>query len=82
MNTTGGAGHNIPLDLHMEHLNRIVKDHVANLGANVAEKSILQCGKSLKGLMETCASFDKQFNVRPPSTSHSKVCVSGDEDSS
>lgn len=25
------------MDLKMEHLNRVVKDHVANLGANVAE---------------------------------------------
>ena len=44
VSTTGCNGKNFSLDLHMELLNRTVKDHVANLGANVAEKSILQCG--------------------------------------
>ena len=73
VNTCGGKGHNIPLDLHMEHLNRVVKDHVSNLGANVAEKSILQCGQSLKGLMEACSNFDEQVNLHKSSTSHTKA---------
>lgn len=38
LNLKGGSGHNVPLDLHMEHLNRTLKDYVANLGANVAER--------------------------------------------
>ena len=52
VNTSGGKGKNIPLDLHMEHLNRVVKDHVATLGANVAESCIIQCGKSLGDLLQ------------------------------
>ena len=63
INTSGGKGKNISLDLHMEHLNRMVKDYVVNLGANVAEKSIIQCGQSLKGLLETCGNFDQQMQV-------------------
>ena len=35
VNLRRGLGHNIPADLHMEHLNQTVKDYVANVGANV-----------------------------------------------
>ena len=63
----------------MEHLNRTVKDHVAHLRANVAEKSIIQCSQSLKGIMEVCQHFDEQLMVRPDSTSHSKASVTRDE---
>ena len=29
VNVRGGSGHNIPLDLHMENLNRVLKDYVS-----------------------------------------------------
>ena len=38
VNLRGGLGHNIPADLHMEHLNQTVS-------ANVDGSSIVQCGK-------------------------------------
>lgn len=78
VNTSGGKGKNVPLDLHMEHLNRTVKEHIVSLGANVAEKSILQCGQSLKGLIETCENFDKEMQVRS-SSKHTKVSGANDE---
>ena len=28
VSTYGGKGHNLPIDLHMEHLNRCVKDYI------------------------------------------------------
>ena len=34
VNTSGKKGHNIPCDLHMEHLNRVLKDSIKCLGAN------------------------------------------------
>ena len=40
--TRGGKGHNLPIDLHMEHLNRCVKDYIVGLGANVKEEPIIQ----------------------------------------
>lgn len=78
VNTSGGKGKNVPLDLHMEHLNRTVKDHIANLGANIAEKSILQCGESLKWLIETCKNFDEQMQTRS-SSKHTKGSDANDE---
>ena len=37
INSRGGAGHNVPADLHMEHLNRTLKDIIRGMGANVSE---------------------------------------------
>ena len=34
INTHGKQGKNIPSDLHMEHMNRIIKNTVKGLGAN------------------------------------------------
>lgn len=31
INTRGREGHNVPCDLHMEHLNRVLKDCIVNL---------------------------------------------------
>ena len=58
VNTTGGLGRNIPVDLENEHLNRIVKTAIANVGANVSTSTILQCGKSLKALISILQNFD------------------------
>ena len=41
VNTTGQKGHNIAADLHMEHLNRMCKDAVRQLGANKTPKAIV-----------------------------------------
>lgn len=38
INATGKAGHNIPCDLHMEHLNRLCKSAIKMLGVNKTEK--------------------------------------------
>ena len=70
LNFNGGSGHNIPLDLHMEHLNRTVKDYVANLGENFAEKSIIQCGKSVGGIASITRQFDNDNSVLNPIGTH------------
>ena len=33
----GGPGHNIPCDLHIEHLNRVLKDRIKGLGATTVK---------------------------------------------
>ena len=42
VNTRGGAGKNVPVDLHNEHLNRKLKDVVSGVGANVTEGLIVE----------------------------------------
>jgi hypothetical protein len=63
----------------MEHLHRNVKDYVANLGANIAENTIVQCGKSLAGIMTVCDRFDSENGVCPTSQSHTRSSVTTDE---
>lgn len=68
VNTRGGKGKNVPVDLAMEHLNRTVKSYISSLGANVSESSILQCGRSLNGIMDVCTKFDNENGIKPESS--------------
>jgi hypothetical protein len=70
INTRGGLGRNIPTDLHMEHLNRTLKDYLNGLGANISDRMIVQTSKSLKSLMEIVQNFDAQCGVNPVSLHH------------
>lgn len=79
VNIRGGQGPNMPLDLAMEHLNRTLKYFVPNLGANVSEKTILQCGNNLGGIMSVCETFDKSNDVTPESVEHTVQSSSQDK---
>ena len=79
VNTRGGPGNNIPVDLHNEHINRSLKDTLAGLGANINPDTIIQCGKSLKGLMDTVNNFDKEHSIHAVSTQHTRASVVKDE---
>ena len=66
VNTRGGPGNNIPVDLHNEHLNRKLKDIVSGVGANVAEDIVVQASKSLNALNKICDNFDSVTNINSP----------------
>ena len=38
-------GKNIPCDLHLEHLNRCLKDSLRNLHSNIKSKSVVKAAK-------------------------------------
>ena len=40
VNSCGGSGNNIPVDLFMEHLNRTLKDYISSSCANVSEAAL------------------------------------------
>ena len=58
MNTKGLKGTNIPNDLHMEHLNRLVKISIRGLGANKTANSIMRVSKVLHVLSPVVNNFD------------------------
>lgn len=68
--THAGPGHNIPEDLHQEHLNRVVKDAIRGLGANKTEPAILHVGKALGTLEPVLRQFDAENKVKKPSGTH------------
>ena len=47
VNTTGQIGKNVPVDLHMEHLNRRLKIMIRSLGANVSPNTVKHASKAL-----------------------------------
>ena len=70
VNTQGSPGANIPSDLHMEHLNRMCKDALSNLGANKTPKAIERVGKALGPLHDFLQHFDKITEVHTGGSSH------------
>jgi hypothetical protein len=73
VNTRGGLGNNIPVDLCMEHFNRFLKDCLLGLGPNVSERTIVKTSKSLRMLKELNAHFDNLCSINPNSTRHTKA---------
>ena len=80
VNTRGHQGYNIPVDLHMEHLNRCLKDNILGLGANVMENIVVQSSKSLKGIVDVCSNFDGVCGVTPESIHHTTKASQTDRD--
>ena len=46
INTRGGIGRNIPYDLHNEHVNKLIKHIIANMGANLTEEALTRAARS------------------------------------
>ena len=61
INSEGGPGHNIPADLHMERLNKLLKDTICHLGANKTPQAIIRAGKALGALKYTLKSLTKEL---------------------
>ena len=78
INTHGGLGHNIPCDLHNEHLNKLVKSIITNQGPNFTEAAIQRAARSVTTLQAVIAKFDQQSNVPPISNSHSTKSLEQD----
>ncbi len=72
INILGLPGHNISCDLHMEHLNRLVKTAIQGLGANITKKAIIRAGRAVGSLGGLMQSFDREVGVPIPSGKHSE----------
>lgn len=70
VNTRGYAGCNVPMDLHMEHLNRRLKSILSTIGANVNPKSIVKAGKSLRAVHRVCETFETETTKSSTSDKH------------
>lgn len=54
-----GLAHNIPLDLQMEHLNRIFKDDLKTFHSHLAEQSVCKTANAAGPVNEMLTNFDK-----------------------
>lgn len=80
INTQGKIGRNIPCDLHMEHLNRIVKNGIRGLGANKAETAMIWLGKCVDTVSEVMENYDNEHGINAPSAHHTKASENKDLD--
>ena len=74
-NSLGKAGGNIPLDLRMEHLNKLLKLALKQLGANITEKSAQRIAKSLEAVEQILVNVDKDCDLKERSGYHSSKCL-------
>ena len=71
VNSKGGMGNNIPCDLYNEHINKLVKHIVQNMGPNLTETSLQRAARSVSTLHCICTAFDKQSGVSLGTVAHS-----------
>jgi hypothetical protein len=57
-------------DLHLEHLNRICKNAISDLGVNKTETAIARVGKTLGTLSPTLEQYDLENRVPDSSGTH------------
>ncbi len=72
VNTHGGPGHNIPCDLHNEHINRLFKEMVSNMGANFTPESSTRAARSVTTLEKLSKKFDDETGIHPELSAHSR----------
>jgi len=71
VNTQGRPGCNIPVDLHLEQLNRRLKGVLHGLGSNISAKSVKRASKSLGVIEAVGTNFEHVSGVTPTKDYHS-----------
>ena len=71
VNSKGGDGKNIEIDLLQENQNRDIKNIIKSMGANKTAKAITRASKAAGGVRQIVDNFDNNANVRSKSSSHS-----------
>ena len=71
VNVKGGAGRNIPCDLYNEHIAKLIKTIVTNMGPNLTEKSLQRAAQSVSTLDLVCKQFDSESNMPVITSRHS-----------
>ena len=72
VNVHGGKGKNIPCDLFNEHKNKLFKEIIRSMGANMTEKSITRAARSVTRLDEITRQYDKESGVPIQTRMHSR----------
>ena len=63
VNTHGHAGHNIPCNLHMEHLNKRLQTMMRNLGSNITAGAVKCSAKALGTVTHVCSRFEQECEM-------------------
>ena len=71
VNVRGGAGNNIPCDLFNEHMNKLLKYIISNMGSNLTEAALQRAARCVTTLQRVTENFDAQSGVPCRTTAHS-----------
>ena len=77
VNTHGGMGKNIPCDLFNEHMNKLFKEIINNMGPNMTATAISRSARSVTTLCNIRDRFDQESNVPVPTSAH---CTKSDHE--
>lgn len=72
VNTQGRVGQNIPVDLHMEHLNANLKRMLHNLGSNITPASVQRASRALGAVQSVCSNFEDATEIPLGTGFHSR----------
>ena len=70
--TIKGKDYNVPLDLDLEHDNRMTKEAIKKLGRNITEKSVTRVVMAQQTACSMLDSFDKSMEIMKPSGRHTQ----------
>ena len=70
INTHGGLGHNIPCDLHNEHVNKLLKGMIRHMGANFSQNALTNIARSVTYMSSVTNIFDQQCGIIQDSVAH------------
>jgi hypothetical protein len=79
VNSRGGSGNNIEIDLMQENLNRELKKGISGMGANKTPKAIERFSKAAWGEAEIITNFDVAMKIKKPASSHKHKSSEKDE---
>ena len=79
VNLSGKSGHNMETDIAMEHTIKATKVLINGMGANKTQKAVQRATSSVGGVQCICQSYDKNSDVTPNSTAHSRKTAKVDE---
>ena len=78
VNVHGRPGRNIPVDLHMEHLNHLAKDAIKNLGSNKTVGTVARVGRCIGTLSHVLNQFDREILLDSMSIQYEKPHATND----
>ena len=78
VNTHGGPGMNIPCDLYNEHVNKLFKEVVSNMGANFTEAASTRAARAVTSLAHMSERFDSESGIHPEASAHTTMSDEAD----
>ena len=73
VNTRGMRGHNISMDLHLEHLNNFLKELLKDLRSNLNEENAERVSKAVNNLNTIVQNFERRMEIKKQQSSQNKA---------